>query len=373
MDTLLVINAGSSSIKFRVFANDEPMSLLANGQVKAIGAHPLFEVKPADTGEKFTQVLPESTTHETALRAVLDWIENGDRDWSIVAAGHRVVHGGVKYKEPVMIDAQVIKELTDLTPLTPLHQPHNVSGMVLMEKLKPGLPQVACFDTAFHSTQEPLMYRFSVPDSLYEKGVRRYGFHGLSYEWIAGQLRENYPELAKGKVVVAHLGAGASLCAMQDCKSVATTMGMTALDGLCMGTRCGALDPGVLLYMMHEGMSVEEIERVLYKESGLKGLSGGESEVVELLQRDDEKARFAIEHFVMRVARQIGMMVASMNGIDGLVFTGGIGENSDVIRNKVCERLTFLGDFQTLVIPTNEERTIVNHVRRCLNQRKAVA
>ena len=372
--TILVLNSGSSSIKFRLFTDDESLTLLANGQVKAIGAHPVFEVTPAATKEKFTQVLVDGTTHESALRVVLEWIEKSGDGWVIASVGHRVVHGGANFREPVRVTPEVIKQLNDLSPLAPLHEPHNVAGMVLVEKIKPNLPQVACFDTAFHATQEPLLYRYAVPDSMLEKGVRRYGFHGLSYEWIARQMREQHPAVAKGRVLVAHLGAGASLCAMKDGKSVATTMGMTALEGLCMGTRCGTIDPGVLIFMMRDmHMTADDIERVLYKDSGLKGLSGGEPEVVELLKRTDDKARFAMDYFVMRVVQQVGMMVASMGGMDAIVFTGGIGENSEVVRQAIVQKMTFLPPFQTLVIPTNEEWVIANHVRGCLDQKRAVA
>ncbi len=370
MDTLLVLNAGSSSLKFRVFEDTAALTLLAHGQVKAISSvAPIFEVTLAQNGIKNQTTLQAGSKHEQALKTVLGWIEQGDRGWKITTNGHRVVHGGTRHPEPVVITDDVVEYLRSLIPLAPLHAPHNISGMEIMATLKPGVPQVACFDTSFHAHQNPLFSTFAIPDFLREKGVRRYGFHGLSYEWIAGALKEKHPDLYAGKVVVGHLGAGASLCAMDNGKSIATTMGMTALDGLVMGTRCGNIDPGVLIYMMRDlSMSADEIERVLYKESGLKALSGGESEVANLLASDDPRAQFAIDYFVMRTVRFIGMMAASLGGMDALVFTGGIGENAAIIRDAITEKLSFMKPFTMLAIPTNEELMIARHTRACLGK-----
>ncbi len=372
-DTLLVLNSGSSSLKFQLFAQDDAQTLLASGQVKALGSAPLFVVKKAGDDQSVEKSLPPDATHETALREILSWIESGNRGWVMTAAGHRVVHGGTEFTAPVIVTPSVIERLRALIPLAPLHQPHNVSGMVLLEKLKPGLPQVACFDTAFHATQDPLFSTFALPENLRQKGVRRYGFHGLSYEWISGALQRDYPDLAKGRVVVAHLGAGSSLCALKNGKSVATTMGMTALDGLAMGTRCGHIDPGVLIYMARDlGLSINEVEQILYKESGLKGLSGIDSEVKALLASTDPRAVFAMDYFVMRTAQFISMMVTALGGIDALVFTGGIGENSAQIRDAIVARLAFLGPIRAFPIPTNEERIIARSAQACFT-RKAVA
>ena len=351
-DVLLIINAGSSSVKFSLFDAEKDLPLLTHGQVAAIGAAPVFAV-----GDE-RHSLPKGATHEDALKTILAWIENHDDGWRISAAGHRVVHGGTEFAAPCRIDDSVMEKLRALTPLAPLHQPHN-----LHERF-PGLPQVACFDTAFHAGHEELFSSFALPQDLRDKSIRRYGFHGLSYEWIAHVLKRDHPVLAQGRVVAAHLGNGASLCAIRNGKSIDTTMGMTALEGLPMGTRCGSLDPGALIYMIREaGLSPDEAEHILYHESGLKGLSGISNDVKTLLDSADPQARFALDYFALKTAQFISMMAAAMGGVDGLVFTGGIGEHAAPVRDTILDRIAFLNIRTVHVIPANEERIIALHVR----------
>jgi acetate kinase len=308
------------------------------------------------------------------------------------AVGHRVVHGGTVFAGPTRINDAVLAKLELLCPLAPLHQPHNIAAIRAIAQLAPSLPQVACFDTSFHHGQSPVAQRFALPSELHEAGVRRYGFHGLSYEYIASALRERAPAIASGRVVVAHLGAGASLCAMLNGKSVDTTMGFTALDGLPMGTRCGALDPGVILYLLRErGMNPDRIEQMLYQQSGLLGVSGISSDMRELLASKDRRAGEAIELFVYRVSRELGALTATLGGLDGLVFTAGIGEHAPEIRRRVCERSRWLGitlepdanergdecisapasRVSVWVLPTDEERTIVRQTLRVISTASA--
>lgn len=361
--TILVINAGSSSVKFALFGTEKDLPLLAGGKVSAIGEAPVFMV--AD--EK--KLLPAAATYEDALQAILQWIESHHAGWVIRAAGHRIVHGGNEFTRPVRLDETIIAKLRALSPLAPLHQPHNLAAVDVLAKLKPGLPQVACFDTAFHAGHTPLFSTYALPQDLRDKGVKRYGFHGLSYEWIAHVLKRDHPALAQGRVIAAHLGNGASLCALQNGKSVDTTMGMTALEGLPMGTRCGGLDPGALIYMIRDcGLSPDRAEHILYNQSGLKGLSGISNDVKTLLASPDPGARFALDYFALKVAQYMGMMAVALGGVDGIVFTGGIGEHAAPVRNAVLKYISFLEVKDTLVIPANEERIIAGHVKRVQNK-----
>jgi len=352
-DAILVLNAGSSNLKFSLHpAGAGSAEAFHHGQTDGTGAGPLGELLRAPPAQA-----------------------------RVVAVGHRVVHGGSRYDRPVRIDAAVVAELERLVPLAPLHQPQPLAAIRTVGELAPDMPQVACFDTAFHRAQPALAQRFALPRALADEGVHRYGFHGLSYEYIASALPS---ELAGARVVVAHLGNGASLCAMRAGRSVATTMGLTTLDGLVMGTRPGALDPGVLLYLMRQhGMEVEDLERLLYQESGLLGVSGVSSDMRELLASDDPRAREAVDLFVYRIGRELGSMAAALGGIEGLVFTGGIGENAPVIRERVCRGAAWLGvaldaaanaaggpristpgaAASAWVIPTDENRMIASHTR----------
>ncbi len=347
-DAILVLNAGSSSIKFSLFPADKQpkrQDLLCDGEMENIGHRVHFLAKDGSGTSITDERLAEGTTHEDALGALLRWIEQRFADHRLVAAGHRVVHGGPRYSESVLIDAAVMAELRRLIPLAPLHQPHHIAAIEALAKLHPGLPQVACFDTAFHHAERPVATAFALPRSLAAEGVRRYGFHGLSYEYIAGALPEIVGSAAaEGRVVVAHLGAGASMCAMRHRRSVATTMGFTALDGLPMGQRCGSLDPGVVLYLLQEkGMTPQAVSDLLYHNSGLLGVSGISDDMRSLLASDDPRAAEAVDLFVYRIGRELGSLAASLGGLDILVFTAGIGEHAAEIRRRVCADAAWLG------------------------------
>jgi acetate kinase len=381
---LLVINAGSSSIKFSVYevgSGPAALALRYRGEVDGLGARPHFLARGAN-GEELGAEALTGANHDDALRAILDWIEARTSGTEIVAAGHRVVHGGVRYTAPVVLTPDVLGELEALIPLAPLHQPHNLAPIRSLAKLKPGLRQVACFDTAFHTTQSAVAQTFALPYALSEAGIKRYGFHGLSYEYVASVLGEHLGEAADGRVVVAHLGAGASMCAMRGRRSVATTMGFTALEGLPMGTRTGAIDPGVILHLMSErGMSLAAVTELLYKQSGLLGMSGVSADVRELLASDSPRAARALDVFVYRVGRELGSLAAALGGLDALVFTAGIGEHAASIRARICRDAAWLGvtvdeaandrrgpristpagRVSAWVIPTNEELMIAQH------------
>jgi acetate kinase len=354
-DAILVINAGSSSVKFSLFENQADLKLLSNGQVAGIGGNAVFSAGVDKS------LLPAHSTHEDALRFILDWIDK-KKQGIVTIAAHRIVHGGTLFRAPVRITDDVLEKLRGLNSLAPLHQPHNLMAIDILQKLMPDIPQIACFDTAFHAGHEPLFSLYALPQELRDKGIRRYGFHGLSYEWIVHVLQQDYPKLAKGRVIVAHLGNGASLCGIKNSVSIDTTMSMTALDGVPMGTRCGNLDPGALIYMLRDlGMSADEAEHMLYNESGLKGLSGISNDVKTLLESKDPKAAFALDYFSLRVAQFMGMMAVALGGIDGIIFTGGIGENAAPIREKILRHVEFMKLYETYVIPANEERIMAIH------------
>ncbi|HUY68555.1 MAG TPA: acetate/propionate family kinase [Alphaproteobacteria bacterium] len=365
---ILALNAGSSSVKFSLFVRGNDLPLVAHGAVTGIGGAPEFCAGDKG-GAPATEKLAQSATQEDGLRAIIDWVHGHESGWQIAAVAHRIVHGGTEFTGPVRIDADVLQRLKKLISLAPLHQPHNLAAVEIAEHFLPNVPQIACFDTAFHVKHDPLFSSFALPQDLRDKGVRRYGFHGLSYEWIAETLRRAHPDLAKDRVVVAHLGNGASLCAMQNGRSIDTTMGMTALDGLPMGTRCGALDAGAVIYMIRDlGLAADELEHVLYEKSGLKGLSGLSNDVKTLLESPDPKAKFALDYFVLKTAQYMAMMVVSMGGTDGIVFTGGIGENAGPVREAVVKRLAVLGQPPILVIPANEERMMAMQSSTVLDQ-----
>lgn len=339
----LALNAGSSSLKVALFpaAGDEP---LLTGQADRIGPEGVLKLKDAQ-GQPVENAPGEITSHAGALAVVIATVKRLFPELRMAAIGHRVVHGGLEFAEPVRVTEDIISKLADLEPFAPLHQPHNIAGIRAAETAFPGVPQVACFDTAFHRGQPFVNDTFAIPHRYYEAGVRRYGFHGLSYDYVTGELSRIAPHLMQGRVVVAHLGNGASMCAIYRGRSVASSMGFSALDGLPMGTRCGQIDPGVLLYMLdREHMDTGQIRQVLYNESGLLGLSGGLSNDMRTLeQADNAQSHRAIDYFVFRVQRELGAMAAVMGGIDALVFCGGIGENSRVVRRRICERLGWMG------------------------------
>jgi acetate kinase len=347
-ETLLVVNAGSSSIKFQLFRvlPGDRLDLQLKGQMEGIGTHPCLTAKDA-TGK----VLIDQAYAPGAVGNVPQALDQLD-DWLIaqlggvkpIAIGHRVVHGGPAFAAPLLVDDEVVARLDALVPLAPLHQPNNLAPIKAIRERRPEIPQVACFDTAFHRGHPEVADRYALPESFYQEGVRRYGFHGLSYEHIAHRLREIDSTLADGRVVVCHLGSGASMCAIREGRSVDSTMGFTAVDGLPMGTRTGQLDPGVILYLLQaKGYDAQEIERFLYHEGGLKGLSGVSNDVRDLLASDAPGAKLALDYFVHRIAREAGALAAAMGGIDGIVFTAGIGERSPEIRGAVLERLRWLG------------------------------
>jgi acetate kinase len=338
-----VINAGSSSVKFSFYEGDRR---ILTGQVEGIGAHPSAiaagpngeKLAPPDLGTK------PPTAPSEVLPAIIPWAREKLDDRRLAALGHRVVHGGLQYSRPARVTPELLAELEALVPLAPLHEPHNLAPIKMAMRLNPELPQVACFDTAFHRTAPEVEQAFALPYTLYEEGIRRYGFHGLSYEYIASVLPERAPEIADGRVVVAHLGNGCSACAMRNRVSVATTMGFTALDGLPMGTRCGELDAGVVLHLIQQkGMSAEQLVDLLYRRSGMLGLSGISSDFRELLASDDPRARFAIEVFRYRVAGHIGSLTSALGGLDGIVFTAGVGENAAPVRSAICQACAWLG------------------------------
>jgi acetate kinase len=385
-DAILVLNAGSSSVKFSVHPQGPETDLAESlhGQVEGIGVSPHLVASNAGGGALTEQPVATVGDHAAAINVIRDWLGRHLGGARITAVGHRVVHGGLRYDGPVRIDDAVLAELERLVPLAPLHQPHAIAGIRAILASAPELPQVACFDTAFHRAQPPLAQAFALPRALSDEGVRRYGFHGLSYEYIASVLPKLAPEIARGRVIVAHLGNGASLCALRDGRSIATTMGFTALDGVPMGTRSGALDPGVLLYLMQDrGMDAAALEKLLYHESGLLGVSGVSSDMRELLASDDPHAREAVELFVYRIGREIGSLAAALGGLDGLVFTAGIGEHAPRIRARVCVEAAWLGielddtanarggprisrtvsTASAWVVPTDENRMIAQHTQ----------
>ena len=370
MTHVLTVNAGSSSLKYALYEKADAPAVVAQGKVGRIGGAAVLTPEGAPQ-----RSLPDGTDHAGALSAVLDTLKASHPGARIDVVGHRVVHGGPDYAAPMVLTDEVLARLDQFAPFAPLHQPHNLAGVRAAKAAFPDALQVACFDTAFHRGHPFVNDTFALPRSYYDRGVRRYGFHGLSYDYIAGELRHRYPELKR--VAVAHLGNGASMCALLDDTSVASTMGFSALDGLPMGTRCGQLDPGVVLYLMdQEGMSAEEITDLLYKESGLKGMSGISNDMRELEASDDPHATEALDYFTFRIRRELGAMAAVLGGLDGLVFCGGIGENSAHIRGRVCDGMGWLGisvdeaanqanagvisdgPTKVLVIPTNEEIVI---------------
>lgn len=360
--SLLVINSGSSSVKFQLFSNTSDLTLLAKGKVSNIGTEPVFSV----VNEKLEEQSPPETlapdyNHKQAIHLILGWIKQ-NQNQDIKAVAHRVVHGGELFTQSTIITPSIINQLKQFNSLAPLHQPHNLAAIEIIQQLHPKLPQIACFDTAFHAHHSSLFTAYALPKSLREHGIRRYGFHGLSFEWIAHSLNKDYPSLAKGRIIAAHLGNGASLCAMQNGVSMDTTMGLTALDGLPMGTRCGSLDPGAIIYMLrHLGLSLDEVEKILYDESGLLGLSGLTNDVKELQHSEDHNAHFALDYFCLKGAQFIGMMAIALGGVEGIVFTGGIGENSELVRTHILNRIQCLQPFSVLVIPANEEKMMAMH------------
>ncbi|WP_133139638.1 acetate/propionate family kinase [Legionella genomosp. 1] len=368
INSILVLNVGSSSVKFQMFVADESLELLASGKVFNIGGKPVFAAR-VDEGPSESLSLAENMDQRQAVEYIFNWIEHHECQWKILTVAHRIVHGGERYKHSVLITPDVIDYLKTLCPLAPLHQPYNIAGVEYIYQLGKSVIQIACFDTAFHAGHEPLFTEYALPETIRKAGVRRYGFHGLSYEWISYYLDKHHSALNKDLIIAAHLGNGASLCAMSGGRSVDTTMGLTALDGLPMGTRCGSIDPGVIPYLVRQfGLSIEEVESLLYRESGLKGLSGWTNDVQLLEKSEDKKAQFAMDFFCLKVAQYMAMMAISLRGVDHIIFTGGIGENSMTVRKKILDAIHFLPVRSVLVISANEEKMMALHSLAILNK-----
>ncbi len=389
-ETILVLNAGSSSLKFSLFAADgAALELRVGGRVEGLHTAPRFVAKDA-AGRPLDDKRwgsGQHLGHDGALAHILDWLQSSGHGRRLAAVGHRVVHGGTEFTAPVRLDAAVVDKLQKFVPLAPLHQPHNLGPIRELLARAPQLPQVACFDTAMHRTNPPLAQMFALPHELSDAGIRRYGFHGLSYEYIASVLPGIDPAAAQGRCVVLHLGNGASMCALLGGRSIASTMGFTAVDGLPMGTRCGAIDPGVILYLMDaHGMDARAVEKLIYHQSGLLGVSGVSSDMRVLLASDEPRARLAVELFVYRVGRELGSLAAALGGLDAIVFTAGIGEHAAPVRASICRAAAWLGvaldeaanaahgpcissaasRTRAWVIPTNEELMIARHTRALL-------
>src|ERR1700741_5234767 len=346
MDPILVVNAGSSSVKFQVFTTQgRELQRLLKGQVDGIGSKPRLRAEAADKTKLIDQTYAPEQLKDVpaALQTAGAWLRETQK-LEPAAIGHRVVHGGPEYDQPILIDQEVLSRLERYAPLAPLHQPNNLAPIRVLLDRMPGVPQVACFETAFHRTHDALADHYAIPQRFYAEGVRRYGFHGLSYEYVASRLPDVAPAIAGGRVVVAHLGSGASMCALSSGRSVESTMGFTALDGLPMGTRPGQLDPGVVLYLIDQNkMSATNVQEFLYRDCGLKGLSGVSNDVRELEKSADPKSAFALEYFVYRGGLLAGMLAASLGGIDSFVFPAGVGENSATMRSRIADRLGWLG------------------------------
>lgn len=393
MERIAVINAGSSSIKFALFEEDGEQRLLFRGQIENIGVGPRLTVHDK-AGERVSENEwgAKELDHGSATKVILQTAIGLLGGKPVAGVGHRVVHGGTDFAAPTLVTKDVLKSLKALCPLAPLHQPHNIAAIEAIQSAAPHLPQVACFDTAFHQSQPQLAHAFALPRELTDSGIRRYGFHGLSYEYVSGYLREVAPELADKRIIVAHLGNGASLCAIHHGRSMATTMGFTAVEGLVMGTRCGSIDPGVLIYLMDErGMDARALETLIYKKSGLLGVSGITSDMRTLRASQDPRAREAIDLFIYRIVREIGSLAAALGGIEGLVFTGGIGQRDAKTRLEVVAGCSWLGaaiddkknasgegridarssSFPIWVLPTDEELVIARQTAALLGRAPA--
>jgi acetate kinase len=385
---IAVLNAGSSSLKFSLFRGSAAICKgLIDRLDTAQSGEPRAAIRDDNQAKLFEDAIP-ARNHEQALEWLFTWLNETKPEWQPAAVGHRVVHGGDAFVAPARVTTELLDRLEELIPLAPLHQAHNLAPMRFIARRFPDLPQVACFDTAFHATQSRIDRMYAIPQDYFGRGIKRYGFHGLSYEYIATRLPQIDERAASGRTVVCHLGNGASLCAMRAGRSVATTMGFTPLDGLPMGTRCGAIDPGVLLYLLQqEKMNVGELNDLLYHRSGLLGLSGVSADMRDLLSSREASAAEAVEFFCYRIARELGSLAAALGGLDAIVFTAGIGEHAAPVRARVCELSDWLGvridqeanaasrptlhtpdsQVQALVIPTNEELMIALHTRRVVS------
>jgi acetate kinase len=380
-EVLLVINSGSSSIKFSIFAYKQKLNLLYHGEIESISDSPYLTILDANHTQIVEQKISSEGT-EAGLRAFFNWFEHLHDTINLKAVGHRVVHGGTYFSQPTLVTDEVVKKIACLIPLCPYHEPQSLEAINNIKTIYPHLPQVVCFDTTFHRTQEHLATLFAIPRKLTDEGLIRYGFHGISYEYIASVITQYIGDIGNQRVIVAHLGSGASMCAMHQGKSVATSMGLTALDGLMMGARCGTIDPGLILYLLQEKkLSVEQVTTLLYKESGLLGVSGISSDMRKLQSSEEPHAMEAVDLFCFIAARELSALCGILQGCDAIVFTAGIGEKSVLVRKKICDRLNWLGvvldekanstnasiishymsKISVSVIPTNEEYMIAQH------------
>ena len=383
MGPILALNTGSSSLKFALFHAGEGMGVALRGEIEDMATAPKLLARDAQGAVIAEQHWPSGVAPEFVdlLEPLMRLVEAHQGSRRLAGVGHRVVNGGADHVSPARVTPDLLSALEALTPLDPLHMPHSLTPMRTIAAAHPDLPQVACYDTAFHHTMPPVAAQIALPRALWAAGLRRYGFHGLSYEYIAGRLEAQAPGLAKGRVIVAHLGSGASLCALKASRSIATTMGFSSLDGLVMATRCGSLDPGVILYLGRQGRTFADIEALLYDASGLLGVSEISGDLRVLLASDDPRAREAIDLFTYRIATEAGALVSALGGLDGMVFTAGVGENAPAIRAEVCDRLSWLGirldpaanaigrgcislpdsKIEVRVVPTDEEAMIARH------------
>lgn len=385
IEVILVINSGSSSIKFAIYTSQQKLNLLYHGEIESLSSSPCLTIFNASHAQIFKKNISSKGT-QAGLRTFFNWFEHLPDSMTLKAVGHRIVHGGKYFSHPTLVTDKVIKEIASLIPFAPFHQSENLEAIKNIKKIYPKMPQVVCFDTTFHLTQEKLATLFAIPRALTDEGLVRYGFHGISYEYIAASLTKHIGAIGNKRVIVAHLGNGASMCAMQQRKSVATSMGLTALDGLIMGTRCGRIDPGLVLYLLREKKyTAKQVEDLLYRKSGLLGVSGISNDIRELLSSKNANAKEAIDLFCYRAAVEFGSLAAALKGCDAFVFTAGIGEHAPIIRKKICERLAWLGitlddkanqknatiiskknsDIIVSVIPTDEEYMIAQHTWTC--------
>lgn len=368
VNCILVLNLGSSSIKFQLFSSSYELQLILKGQIINLHQNPIFECDfLTGNAPKQEQELPLDSSHEASLHFMLNWLDQINHKWNIIAVVHRIVHGGREFSTHTLINEEVYIRLKSLTPLAPLHQEHNLKAIEIMGNNNLNIIQIACFDTVFHRSRSPIYTEYALPKKIRDEGIQKYGFHGLSYEWLVYCLKRDYPNIAEGRIIAAHLGNGSSLCAIKNGTSIDTTMGFTPLEGLVMGTRCGSIDPSIVTYLIKKmGYTCEEVEQILNTQSGLLGLSEMSHDVRFLEQSHEYKAKFALEYYCTKVAQMMGMMIVALGGVDAIIFTGGVGENSILIRENIQKYLSFLPPFEAYVIKTNEEWIMAKHAIKIL-------
>lgn len=368
VDSILVLNLGSSSIKFQLFSISHDLKLIIKGQILNLYQSPIFECDFLTSNTpKQVQKLPLDSSLEDSLRFISNWLNQINHKWNIMTVAHRIVHGGREFSTHTLINEEVYIRLKSLAPLAPLHQEQNLKAIEIMKHHHPNIIQIACFDTVFHRTRFPIYTEYALPKKIRDYGIQKYGFHGLSYEWIVHCLKRDFPNIAEGRIIAAHLGNGSSLCAIKNGTSIDTTMGFTPLEGLVMGTRCGSIDPSIVTYLINKiGYTCEEVEQILNNESGLLGLSEISHDLRVLEQSHEYQAKFALDYYCTKVAQMIGMMIVALGGIDAIIFTGGVGENSILVRENIQKYLSFLPPFEARVIKANEEWIMAKHAIKLL-------